>query len=78
MLSHAPEASYTYPPDTIGQGVVTKILELGDGLEVHEVGDFVLAIAPDHRAMAETHLTLQKNLLQPPSGKTREELLTTQ
>ena len=46
MLSHAPKVAYPYPPDTTGQGVVTKILELEDGLEVHEVGDFFLCHCP--------------------------------
>ena len=53
-------------------------MELSPEVEGHEVGDFVLAIAPDHRAMAERYLTPQKNLLKLPSGKTREELLMAQ
>ena len=52
MLSHAPEAAYPFPPGTTGHEVIAEIVELGDGLQGHAVGDFVLAIAPDHRAMA--------------------------
>ena len=78
MLSHAPDAAYPFPPGTTGHEVIAEILELGPGLEGHEVGDFVLAIAPDHRAMAERYLTPQQNLLKLPAGKTREELLMAQ
>ena len=78
MLSHAPDAAYPFPPGTTGHEVIAEILELGPGVEGHAVGDFVLAIAPDHRAMAERYLTPQKNLLKLPSGKTREELLMAQ
>ena len=78
MLSHAPEAAYPFPPGTTGHEVIAEIVELGDGLEGHAVGDFVLAIAPDHRAMAEQYLTPKENLLKLPTGKTREELLMAQ
>ena len=78
MLSHAPEAAYPFPPGTTGHEVIAEIVELGDGLEGHAVGDFVLAIAPDHRAMAEQYLTPKENLLKLPAGKTREELLMAQ
>ena len=78
MLSHAPDAAYPFPPGTTGHEVIAEIMELGPGLEGHEVGDFVLAIAPDHRAMAERYLTPQQNLLKLPAGKTREELLMAQ
>ena len=78
MLSHAPEAAYPFPPGTTGHEVIAEIVELGDGLEGHAVGDFVLAIAPDHRAMAERYLTPKENLLKLPAGKTREELLMAQ
>ena len=47
-------------------------------MEGHAVGDFVLAIAPDHRAMAERYLTPKENLLKLPAGKSREELLMAQ
>ena len=78
MLSHAPEAAYPFPPGTTGHEVIAEIVELGDGLEGHAVGDFVLAIAPDHRAMAERYLTPKENLLKLPAGKSREELLMAQ
>ena len=78
MLSHAPETAYPFPPGTTGHAVIAEIVELGDGLEGHAVGDFVLAIAPDHRAMAEQYLTPKENLLKLPAGKTREELLMAQ
>ena len=78
MLSHAPEAAYPFPPGTTGHEVIAEIVELGDGLEGHAVGDFVLAIAPDHRAMAEQYLTPKENLLKLPAGKSREELLMAQ
>ena len=60
MLSHAPEAEYPFPPGTTGHEVIAEIVELGDGLEGHDIGDFVLAIAPDHRAMAERYDTKGK------------------
>ena len=78
MLSHAPDEAYPFPTGTTGHEVIAEILELSPEVEGHEVGDFVLAIAPDHRAMAERYLTPQKNLLKLPSGKTREELLMAQ
>ena len=78
MLSHAPEAAYPFPPGTTGHEVIAEIVELGDGLEGHDIGDFVLAIAPDHRAMAERYRTPKENLLKLPAGKTREELLMAQ
>ena len=78
MLSHAPDAAYPFPTGTTGHEVIAEILELSPEVEGHEAGDFVLAIAPDHRAMAERYLTPQKNLLKLPSGKTREELLMAQ
>jgi L-iditol 2-dehydrogenase len=78
MLSHAPEEAYPFPPGTTGHEVIAQIIELGPGLDGHQVGDFVLAIAPDHRAMAELYLTPQQNLLKLPAGKTREELLMAQ
>ena len=78
MLSHAPDEAYPFPTGTTGHEVIAEILELSPDVEGHEVGDFVLAIAPDHRAMAERYLTPQKNLLKLPSGKTREELLMAQ
>ncbi len=78
MLSHAPDEAYPFPTGTTGHEVIAEILELSHEVEGHAVGDFVLAIAPDHRAMAERYLTPQKNLLKLPSGKTREELLMAQ
>lgn len=78
MLSHAPEAAYPFPPGTTGHKVIAEIVELGDGLEGHDIGDFVLVIAPDHRAMAERYLTSKENLLKLPAGKKREELLMAQ
>ena len=78
MLSHAPDEAYPFPTGTTGHEVIAEILELSPEVEGHEVGEFVLAIAPDHRAMAERYLTPQKNLLKLPSGKTREELLMAQ
>ncbi len=78
MLSHAPDEAYPFPTGTTGHEVIAEILELSPEVEGHEVGDFILAIAPDHRAMAERYLTPQKNLLNLPSGKTREELLMAQ
>mgnify|MGYP002835643461 CR=1 FL=1 len=60
MLSHAPEAAYPFPPGTTGHEVIAEIVELGDGLEDHDIGDFVLAIAPDHRALAERYGTKGK------------------
>ena len=78
MLSHAPVTAYPFPPGTTGHEVIAEIVELRNGLEGHDIGDFVLAIAPDHRAMAERYLIQKENLLKLPAGKTREELLMAQ
>lgn len=78
MLSHCPPESYPFPPGTTGHEVIAEIVELGEGLEGHAVGDWVLTIAPDHRAMAERYLAPRQNLLKLPPGRSREELLMAQ
>jgi 2-desacetyl-2-hydroxyethyl bacteriochlorophyllide A dehydrogenase len=78
MLHFAPADAYPFPPGTTGHemvGVVDDIDAPGSGLQV---GDAVLALAPNHQAMAEYFLAPVEHVIPLPSGFSIEQLLQAQ
>jgi len=78
LLHHSPDEMYPFPPGTSGHEIIAEIVDLQDDSETFKKGDLCLAIAPDHRGMAEYYLAPIKNLIPLASGKTVEELLMSQ
>jgi L-iditol 2-dehydrogenase len=78
MLHYAPDEAFPFPPGTTGHemvGVVDAVDAFGAGIAV---GDPVLALAPDHRAMAEYYLAPIEHVIPLPSGRPLEVLLQAQ
>lgn len=78
MLHFAPEHEYPFPPGTTGHemvGVVEAIDAPGSNIKA---GDLVLALAPNHIAMAEYYLAPINYVLPLPSGMAIEHLLQAQ
>ncbi len=78
MLHHSPDHLYPFPPGTTGHEMVGVIAEMGDDDLPLSVGDRVLALAPDHRAMCEFYLAPVDLVLPLPEGKPIEVLLQAQ
>ncbi len=78
MLHFAPEQDYPFPPGTTGHemvGVVEAIDAPGTSIQA---GDLVLALAPNHIAMAEYYLAPIEYVLPLPRGMPSEQLLQAQ
>lgn len=78
MLHFAPEHEYPFPPGTTGHemvGVVEAIDAPGSNIKA---GDLVLALAPNHIAMAEYYLAPIDYVLPLPGGMPIEHLLQAQ
>jgi L-iditol 2-dehydrogenase len=78
MLHHAPEAAYPFPPGTTGHEMVGVIEELDAPGSPLQIGDTVLALAPNHQAMAEYFLAPLEHVIPLPSGLPIEQLLQAQ
>jgi L-iditol 2-dehydrogenase len=57
MLHHSARENYPFPPGTTGHEMVGLVADVADQDLPFAVGQRVLALAPDHRAMAEYYLT---------------------
>lgn len=78
MLHHAPDDAYPFPPGTTGHEMVGVVAEI-DPVQSHvRVGDYVLALAPDHEAMAEYYLAKLEHVIPLPEGLPVEQLLQAQ
>jgi len=78
MLHFAPDDAYPFPPGTTGHemvGIIENIDAPGSALEI---GDMVLALAPNHQAMAEFFLAPMEHVIALPSGMPIEQLLQAQ
>jgi threonine dehydrogenase-like Zn-dependent dehydrogenase len=78
MLHHAPEDAYPFPPGTTGHEMVGVIEDIDAPESVLQIGDSVLALAPNHRAMAEYFLAPVEHVIPLPSGISVEHLLQAQ
>jgi L-iditol 2-dehydrogenase len=78
MLYHAPESEYPFPPGTTGHEMVGTIEAIDTPGSALRVGDTVLALAPNHQAMAELFLALEEHVIPLPAGKPVEQLLQAQ
>lgn len=78
MLHHADSRLYPFPPGTTGHEMVGVIEEVADQGLPFSVGDRVLALAPDHRAMCEYYLAPVHLILPLPEGTPIEVLLQAQ
>ena len=78
MLHYSAEEMYPLPPGTSGHEIIAEIVDFQDDSDTLKKGELCLAIAPDHRGMAEYYLAPIKNLIPLPPGKTAEEFLMSQ
>lgn len=78
MLYHCDESLYPFPPGTTGHEMVGVVEEVTDASLPFGVGDRVLALAPDHRAMCEYYLAPIDLILPLPNGIPIEVLLQAQ
>lgn len=78
MLYHARDHLYPFPPGTSGHEMVGVVEEVADRNLPFSVGDRVLALAPDHRAMCEYYLAPIDLVLPLPTGKPIDVLLQAQ
>ncbi len=78
MLHFAPEEAYPFPPGTTGHEMVGVIEEIDVPGSALHVGDIVLALAPNHQAMAEYFLAPVEHAIPLPSGLPIEHLLQAQ
>ena len=53
MLHYAPQDAYPFPPGTTGHEMVGVVEDIDSLESALQVGDGVLALAPNHQAMAE-------------------------
>lgn len=63
MLYHAAPNEYPFPPGTTGHEMVGVIEQVDADHPTFRKGDFVLALAPGHRAMAEFYLAPLEHVL---------------
>jgi L-iditol 2-dehydrogenase len=75
MLHFASDASYPFPLGTSGHEMIGQVEAVDAPNSSLQVGDYVLALAPDHRAMAEYFLAPIENVLPLPNGTSLELLL---
>lgn len=78
MLHHAPESAYPFPPGTTGHEMVGVIEDLDAPGSPLRIGDTVLALAPNHEAMAEYFLAPLEHVIPLPSTLPIEQLLQAQ
>ena len=79
MLHHCPDEMYPFEPGTTGHEVIAEVEKIEGTLEFINPGDLCLAIAPDHKAMADYYLAPIKNLIPLAESKKKpEELLMAQ
>ena len=78
MLHFAPEDAYPFPPGTTGHEMVGVIEDIDAPGSPLQVGDTVLALAPNHQAMAEYFLAPVEHVIPLPSGIPVEHLLQAQ
>ena len=68
MLHFAPADAYPFPPGTTGHEMVGVIEDIDAPGSPLRVGDTVLALAPNHQAMAEYFLAPVEHVIPLPSG----------
>ena len=78
MLHFAPDDAYPFPPGTTGHEMVGVIESIDAPGAALESGDMVLALAPNHQAMAEYFLAPIEHVIALPSGTPIEHLLQAQ
>ena len=78
MLHHADKRLYPFPPGTTGHEMVGVVEKVADEKLPFSVGDRVLALAPDHRAMCEYYLAPVNLILPLPDGIPIDVLLQAQ
>jgi len=78
MLYHAAEDAYPFPPGTTGHEMIGTIEALDAPGSALRVGDTVLALAPNHQAMAEYFLAPVEHVIPLPKGIPIEHLLHAQ
>lgn len=78
MLHYAADAEYPFPPGTTGHEMVGIVEAVGEGAAQVKVGDRVLAMSPDHRAMSEYHLTPVEHIVPLPADLPLDHLLQAQ
>jgi 2-desacetyl-2-hydroxyethyl bacteriochlorophyllide A dehydrogenase len=78
MLYHAPDAAYPFPPGTTGHEMVGVIEDVNAPGSPLRIGDTVLALAPNHQAMAEYFLAPLEHVIPLPPGLPIEQLLQAQ
>lgn len=77
-IHHLPDHRYPCPPGTTGHEMVGIIADIGDNEAGLQVGDRVLALAPNHQAMAEFYLAKVENLLKLDDSVTFEQAVQAQ
>ena len=79
MSDFAPEDTFPRPPGTTGHEVIGTVEAISGDHPSVSVGDMTLAIAPDHRGLAELYLAPIRNVLPlPKCDRSPEELLMAQ
>jgi threonine dehydrogenase-like Zn-dependent dehydrogenase len=78
MLHFAPDDAYPFPPGTTGHEMVGVIEDIDAPESALRIGDNVLALAPNHQAMAEYFLAPVEHVLPLPAGLPIEHLLQAQ
>ena len=78
MLHFAPEDAYPFPPGTTGHEMVGVVEDIDAPGSAMQVGNTVLALAPNHQAMAEFFLAPAEHVIPLPSGISIEHLLQAQ
>src|SRR4051812_15300290 len=78
MLHFAPEDAYPLPPGTTGHEMVGIIKDIDAPESALQIGDTVLALAPNHQAMADYFLAPVEHVIALPSGFSIEQLLQAQ
>lgn len=78
MMDFGPEELFPRATGTTGHEVIAEIVEINGSHPTLKPGDMTLALAPDHRAMAEYYVAEIPNLLPLPGGKSHAEYLMAQ
>ncbi len=78
MLHHSASGAYPLPPGTTGHEMVGLVEAVGTGVSEFQVGERVLALAPEHRAMSEYYLAHKKYVISLPTNLPLEQLLQAQ
>lgn len=78
MLHFAPQGAYPFPPGTTGHEMLGVVADIDVPGSAMQVGDTVLALAPNHQAMAEYFLAPVEHVIPLPFGIPVEHLLQAQ